>query len=107
MSIKISIRETQLSGYPAQIVEFEVEGQLSPSDLEDFVLELEASSIKYDAIVSMSGRGPTWLYGIWVHAMHPSRSTCIFDPRVGHVVVADHYYNIPAGTVLYEKDSAD
>ena len=50
--------------------------------------------------ICLSGRLPVWLFGALVHHFHPRPYVCVFDPRLGGVVVATHSTQASLGDVL-------
>lgn len=67
------------------IVGFVLDRPLSPSDLQTIDAETRHVANKLDERrpVIITGRGPTWLYGLLVHNMHYHRAgVAVYDPRL-------------------------
>jgi CRISPR-associated protein Csx3 len=68
------------------LIQFNIEGVLSPSILKEVV----PPKINNKKGVIISGRGPIWLYAWMVHQYHPSSWIAVYDPRIGAVVTPTH-----------------
>jgi CRISPR-associated protein Csx3 len=89
--------EARFDGHRATLVEFALDGDLSP----DALASLQLPEVDPTAGVILSGRGPIWLYAAMTHHYHVSRWVATHDPRVGAVVVSTHHPMAPkVGTVL-------
>ena len=83
------------------LVEFELEGAISPEKLREITLEklgLELKDARSGIVIS--GRGPIWLYSYLCHLLHPFRWVACFDPRLGAVVVQSHGPEVRVGDVI-------
>jgi CRISPR-associated protein Csx3 len=95
--INFSTAPVILGGHQATLVEFTLDGDLSP----DVLGSLELPAIDPTGGVVLSGRGPIWLYAAMAHHYHVSRWVATNDPRLGAVVVSTHHPSAPRpGTVL-------
>ena len=96
--INFSTTSVILNGHQATLVEFTLDGDLSP----DALASLELPAIDPTGGVVLSGRGPIWLYVAMGHHYHVSRWVGTHDPRLGGVVVVStHHPRAPkVGTVL-------
>lgn len=71
---------------------------IAPDDLASLQLP-EALEPRLGVI--LDGRGPIWLYGWLVHALHAVAWVACFDPRLdGAVVIASHNMALSVGTVV-------
>jgi len=56
--------------------------------------------------VFFNGRGPVWLYGMLVHAAHPTPAVGVYDPRLaGYVVVESHDEKFCLGQVIPDPET--
>jgi CRISPR-associated protein Csx3 len=95
--INFSTGSVTLDGHQATLVEFTLDGDLSP----DALSSLELPAIDPTGGVVLSGRGPIWLYAAMAHHYHVSRWVACRDPRLGAVVVSTHHPMAPkVGTAL-------
>jgi CRISPR-associated protein Csx3 len=53
-------------------------------------------------IVVIGGRAPIWRYCLAFHRLHgsPAGVICVFDPKVGNIVVASHKPGFEEGQVI-------
>ncbi|MCD6500795.1 CRISPR-associated protein Csx3 [bacterium] len=80
------------------LVRFELEGSLTPQELEGVVKS--APEVNPQKGVILSGRGPVWLFATLVHHYHPTTWVGCFDPRLGGVVVESHSPTVKVGDVV-------
>lgn len=92
-NILFSMKSVDASGYPATLLEIEIEGGVcEPSDLANIVVP----NIPGDRGVIISGRAPVWLFSFLTHHFHVCRWVATFDPRLGGAVVTStHHKDAP------------
>ena len=85
------------------VVNFELDGPLSPQDLPEVLREFSKENLKFNKGIVISGRGPIWLYGTLIHECHPAKWIACYDPRlVGGVVIESHDPRVKVGEVIKE-----
>ncbi len=98
--MEFNVREFESGIYTGKVLEFELQGPISPEDLAD--VEKKLPKVSGTGVLVISGRGPIWFYGVILHRyMHTCPAVAVYDPKVGGaVVVVSHVKSIAVGTVI-------
>ncbi|ADC64683.1 CRISPR-associated protein, Csx3 family [Ferroglobus placidus DSM 10642] len=88
------------TGRKIKVLEFELEGPISPQDLPE--IEKMLPEIRGAHVLVISGRGPIWLYCVILHKyMHMFPAIGVYDPKLeGAVIVVSHTRYADVGTVI-------
>lgn len=97
--IKFNVKEED----EYSILSFEIEGVISPEDLD----ALTPPKVNGSKGVILSGRGPIWIYCFLTHFYHPTKFIATFDPRLGGAVIVEtHSSAYVIGSILnFSQDS--
>lgn len=83
------------------IVSFQLKGAVSPEAARDLAKLLKTYIVEFvkpekNELLAVSGRGPIWLFLLLQHELHGAVANFgAFDPKVGIVVTATHYWDSP------------
>lgn len=85
-----TIKEVSIAQVQYRLVSFEIPGGItSPKEFSEAIHEISGQLIGRLPIL-LNGRGPTWGYGMLIHAAHACPMVATFDPRLEYVVVQSH-----------------
>jgi len=90
------------------IFDFSLDENIEPYHLKEIKLPDPVKENVSSKVIVISGRGPIWLYGFFIHHFHPCKAVAVFDPRLdGAVIIESHSKEFTIGDVISIKYEGD